>query len=85
MRRRRRVRSSLATCCQASQPLKSLFPLFSAAARTTKGKVMERRILKDFQIGFVENLKQEMNESESGRDIFSSLAKVIGRKKTQKG
>lgn len=46
---------------------------------------MERRILKDFQIGFVENLKQEMNESESGRDIFSSLAKVIGRKKTQKG
>ncbi|XP_017131327.1 transient receptor potential protein [Drosophila elegans] len=54
-------------------------------ARTTKGKVMERRILKDFQIGFVENLKQEMNESESGRDIFSSLAKVIGRKKTQKG
>ncbi|XP_034114670.1 transient receptor potential protein [Drosophila albomicans] len=56
-----------------------------AAARTTKGKVMERRILKDFQIGFVENLKQEMNESESGRDIFSSLAKVIGRKKTQKG
>ncbi|EDW84353.1 uncharacterized protein Dwil_GK14093 [Drosophila willistoni] len=55
-----------------------------AAARTTKGKVMERRILKDFQIGFVENLKQEMNEGD-GRDIFSSLAKVIGRKKTQKG
>ncbi|KAH8241249.1 hypothetical protein KR032_004973 [Drosophila birchii] len=54
-------------------------------ARTTKGKVMERRILKDFQIGFVENLKQEMNENENGRDIFSSLAKVIGRKKTQKG
>lgn len=54
-------------------------------AQTTKGKVMERRILKDFQIGFVENLKQEMSESESGRDIFSSLAKVIGRKKTQKG
>lgn len=59
--------------------------LVPAAARTTKGKVMERRILKDFQIGFVENLKQEMNESESGRDIFSSLAKVIGRKNTQKG
>ncbi|XP_037708978.1 transient receptor potential protein [Drosophila subpulchrella] len=54
-------------------------------ARTTKGKVMERRILKDFQIGFVENLKQEMSESENGADIFSSLAKVIGRKKTQKG
>ncbi|XP_017849175.1 transient receptor potential protein [Drosophila busckii] len=56
-----------------------------AAARTTKGKVMERRILKDFQIGFVENLKQEMDESAMGRDIFASLAKVIGRKKTQKG
>ncbi|XP_064555256.1 transient receptor potential protein [Drosophila montana] len=56
-----------------------------AAARTTKGKVMERRIMKDFQIGFVENLKQEMDESANGLDIFSSLAKVIGRKKTQKG
>ncbi|BFF92274.1 transient receptor potential protein [Drosophila madeirensis] len=57
----------------------------AGVARTTKGKVMERRILKDFQIGFVENLKQEMNESEGGLDIFASLAKVIGRKKTQKG
>ncbi|XP_030564163.1 transient receptor potential protein [Drosophila novamexicana] len=56
-----------------------------AAARTTKGKVMERRIMKDFQIGFVENLKQEMDDSANGLDIFSSLAKVIGRKKTQKG
>lgn len=43
---------------------------------------MERRILKDFQIGFVETLQQEMDESaEAGRDIFSSLAKVIGKKK----
>ncbi|SPP80906.1 blast:Transient receptor potential protein [Drosophila guanche] len=57
----------------------------AGVARTTKGKVMERRILKDFQIGFVENLKQEMNESEGGLDIFASLAKVIGKKKTQKG
>lgn len=57
----------------------------TAAARTTKGKVMERRIMKDFQIGFVENLKQEMDDSANGLDIFSSLAKVIGRKKTQKG
>ena len=47
---------------------------------------MERRILKDFQIGFVENLKQEMTENvEAGKDIFSSLAKVIGKKKSQKG
>jgi len=67
-----------------SHPLTKVHPL-TAAARTTKGKVMERRIMKDFQIGFVENLKQEMNEAEMGRDIFSSLAKVIGRKKTQKG
>lgn len=65
--------------------VKYIFVWWSGVARTTKGKVMERRILKDFQIGFVENLKQEMSESESGRDIFSSLAKVIGRKKTQKG
>ncbi|TMW53463.1 hypothetical protein DOY81_001461 [Sarcophaga bullata] len=57
-----------------------------AAAAGKKGKIMERRILKDFQIGFVENLKQEMTENvEAGKDIFSSLAKVIGKKKSQKG
>uniref|UniRef100_A0A1A9VFI0 Transient receptor ion channel domain-containing protein n=1 Tax=Glossina austeni TaxID=7395 RepID=A0A1A9VFI0_GLOAU len=57
----------------------------TAAAGTKKGKVMERRILKDFQIGFVETLKQEMDESaEGGRDIFTSLAKVIGKKKGEK-
>lgn len=43
---------------------------------------MERRILKDFQIGFVESLKEEMEES---TDIFASLAKAMGKKKSQKG
>ncbi|XP_037884366.1 transient receptor potential protein isoform X1 [Glossina fuscipes] len=57
----------------------------TAAAGTKKGKVMERRILKDFQIGFVENLKQEMDDTaETDRDIFSSLARVIGKKKGEK-
>lgn len=47
---------------------------------------MERRILKDFQIGFVENLQDEMAKSEdAGKDIFSSVAKVLGKKKSQKG
>ncbi|XP_067619086.1 transient receptor potential protein isoform X2 [Eurosta solidaginis] len=57
----------------------------AAAAGTKKGKVMERRILKDFQIGFVENLQQEMTlGEEGGKDIFSSLARVIGKKKSLK-
>ncbi|XP_073815667.1 transient receptor potential isoform X3 [Musca autumnalis] len=56
----------------------------AAAAGTKKGKVMERRILKDFQIGFVENLKEELS-AEGGGDIFSSLAKAMGKKKSQKG
>lgn len=58
----------------------------AAAAGTKKGKVMERRILKDFQIGFVETLQQEVRADEgTGRDIFSSLAKAIGKKRSQKG
>uniref|UniRef100_A0A1A9WYZ7 Transient receptor ion channel domain-containing protein n=1 Tax=Glossina brevipalpis TaxID=37001 RepID=A0A1A9WYZ7_9MUSC len=59
----------------------------TAAAGTKKGKVIERRILKDFQIGFVETLKQEMDEGpETSRDIFSSLARVVGKRKPgQKG
>ncbi|XP_036324202.1 transient receptor potential protein-like [Rhagoletis pomonella] len=57
----------------------------AAAAGTKKGKVMERRILKDFQIGFVENLQHEMTVGDEGsKDIFSSLARVIGKKKSLK-
>lgn len=44
---------------------------------------MERRILKDFQIGFVEGLVQDVLESGSA-DVFSSIAKVIGKKSTKK-
>ncbi|XP_075147986.1 transient receptor potential [Haematobia irritans] len=55
----------------------------TAAAGTKKGKIMERRILKDFQIGFVENIKEEMEEG--GTDIFASLAKAMNKRKSQKG
>ncbi|XP_059218471.1 transient receptor potential protein [Stomoxys calcitrans] len=54
----------------------------TAAAVNKKGKVMERRILKDFQIGFVENIKEEMTE---GTDIFTSIAKAMNKRKAQKG
>ena len=58
----------------------------SAGAAGKKGKIMERRILKDFQIGFVENLKKEMSENiEGSKDIFSTLARVMGKNKKGKG
>lgn len=44
---------------------------------------MERRILKDFQIGFVEGiLADAANDSQA--DIFSSIAKNIGKKSVKK-
>ncbi|KAJ2941136.1 hypothetical protein O0L34_g10371 [Tuta absoluta] len=46
-----------------------------------KGKVMERRILKDFQIGIVEGIVKDVISSESKpQDIFSQIAKAIVRK-----
>lgn len=46
-----------------------------------KGKVMERRLQKDFQIGIVEGIVQAaiQNEKEP-KDVFSQIAKAIGRK-----
>lgn len=44
---------------------------------------MERRILKDFQIGFVEGILAEAAEN-SQTDIFSSIAKGIGKKSVKK-
>ncbi|XP_017784473.1 PREDICTED: transient receptor potential protein-like [Nicrophorus vespilloides] len=45
-----------------------------------KGKVMERRLLKDFHIGIVEQAVSEaMSASKEPKDIFGHLAKVIGR------
>lgn len=48
-----------------------------------KGKIMERRILKDFQIGFVEGLLADAAEDPKA-DIFSSIAKNIGKKSIKK-
>lgn len=50
-----------------------------------KGKMMERRILKDFQIGIVESIVSEAvkNTAES-RDVFSSIAKAINKRSTSR-
>ncbi|XP_050457755.1 transient receptor potential protein [Cataglyphis hispanica] len=46
-----------------------------------KGKVMERRLQKDFQIGMVEGIVQAVIQSEKEpKDVFSQIAKAIGRK-----
>lgn len=45
---------------------------------------MERRILKDFQIGFVEGILAETAEGGPPPDIFSSIAKNIGKKSVKK-
>lgn len=51
-----------------------------------KGKVMERRLMKDFQIGVIENAIKEaiINEEGNARDVFSRIAKAIGGKKEKK-
>ncbi|KAJ6597366.1 Transient receptor potential protein, partial [Pseudolycoriella hygida] len=44
-----------------------------------KGKMLERRILKDFQIGIVEGIVTEVVQgSKEVKDVFSSIAKAIG-------
>ncbi|XP_060806231.1 transient receptor potential protein [Amyelois transitella] len=46
-----------------------------------KGKVMERRILKDFQIGIVEGIIKDVISRESKpKDVFSQIAKAIVRR-----
>lgn len=44
---------------------------------------MERRIMKDFQIGIVETLVNEI-KTEGASDVFSSIAKVIGKRGSNK-
>lgn len=46
---------------------------------------MERRLLKDFQIGLVEGLIQDaISSNEKGpKDVFSKIAKAIGRRTSQ--
>lgn len=52
-----------------------------------KGRVMERRLLKDFQIGMVEGIINDaITGGEKGsKDVFSKIAKAIGRKATGAG
>jgi len=51
-----------------------------------KGKVMERRLMKDFQIGVVENAVREAVMLASGNpmDVFTRIAQAIGGKKEPK-
>lgn len=51
-----------------------------------KGRVMERRLQKDFQIGIVEGIVQAVIQSENEpKDVFSQIAKAIGRKGSSGG
>ncbi|XP_055381009.1 transient receptor potential protein [Condylostylus longicornis] len=52
-------------------------------ATNKKGRVLERRIKKDFQIGIVETIATQM-EKDNSKDIFSTIAKVVGRNKNEK-
>ncbi|XP_029707895.2 transient receptor potential protein-like [Aedes albopictus] len=52
-----------------------------------KGRVMERRILKDFQIGFVEGILNETFKDAKDKpaaDVFSTIAKAIGSRTSAK-
>jgi transient receptor potential cation channel subfamily C member 4 len=52
-----------------------------------KGKQKERRLMKDFQIGFVEGVVNEALAStdKGSKDVFSKIAKAIGKRGTTKG
>lgn len=45
---------------------------------------MERRILKDFQIGFVDSVANEAGQ-QGVKDVFGSIAKAVNKKGTTKG
>lgn len=71
----------------------NLFVVFmlSISVRSTvagkKGKMIERRILKDFQIGIVESIINEAVQSatqEGGRDVFTQIAKAMNKRTTSK-
>ncbi|XP_076686559.1 transient receptor potential isoform X2 [Andrena cerasifolii] len=52
-----------------------------AALSGKKGRVMERRLQKDFQIGIVEGIVNAVIQNEKEpKDVFSQIAKAIGRK-----
>ncbi|CAH0386100.1 unnamed protein product [Bemisia tabaci] len=50
-----------------------------------KGRVMERRLLKDFQIGLVEGIISDVISSEKEpKDVFSKIARAIGKDSSAK-
>jgi transient receptor potential cation channel subfamily C len=51
-----------------------------------KGKVMERRLMKDFQIGVIENVVREAIQGALGepKDVFARIARAIGGRKERK-
>lgn len=60
--------------------------MFSAPVPGKKGRVMERRLQKDFQIGIVEGIVQAVIQSENEpKDVFSQIARAIGRKGSETG
>jgi len=59
--------------------------LVSGGAQGKKDRLMERRIKKDFQIGMVEGVINEIISGEQKvTNIFSKIAKVIGNQDSQK-
>lgn len=47
---------------------------------------MERRLIKDFQIGIVEGIVNEALATEKGpRDVFTKIARAIGRRTAGSG
>ncbi|XP_015596997.1 transient receptor potential protein [Cephus cinctus] len=52
-----------------------------AALSGKKGRVMERRLQKDFQIGIVEGIVNAVIQNENEpKDVFSQIARAIGRR-----
>ncbi|XP_022912799.2 transient receptor potential protein [Onthophagus taurus] len=50
-----------------------------------KGRVMERRLLKDFHIGIVEGIVADVVSSmKEPKDVFSQLARAMGRRRSSK-
>lgn len=61
------------------------FLSLSTTVAGKKGKMMERRILKDFQIGIVESIVNEaVKSSTETRDVFTSIAKAITKRAVSK-
>lgn len=64
--------------------IKNSLHFFSVQGK--KGKTIERRLLKDFQIGFVEGVINDVISSDKEpKDVFSKIARAIGKRtSTQK-